>query len=110
MSFAVLKNSAAIFCSLLQSIGFLAPVARAQQVAVAEIDGYVTDPSGQAIVGAQVKATDLDRGQVRTSVTDPTGRYSFPNLSIGNYQLEVPHRASRVLCRKELSSKSPATV
>jgi len=89
MSFAVLKNSAAILLLALAVIGFLAPVARAQQVAVAEIDGYVTDPSGQAIVGAQVKATDLDRGQVRTSVTDPTGRYSFPNLSIGNYQLEV---------------------
>jgi hypothetical protein len=26
---------------------------------------------------------------VRTNVTDATGRYTFPNLSIGNYQLEV---------------------
>jgi hypothetical protein len=88
--YEVLRNCAAVFVLALAVIGFLAaPVARAQQVAVAEIDGYVTDPSGQAIVGAQVKATDLDRGQVRTNATDATGRYSFPNLSIGNYQLEV---------------------
>jgi hypothetical protein len=88
--YVVLRNCVAISVLALAVFGFLAvSTARAQQVAVAEIDGYVTDPSGQAIVGAQVKATDLDRGQVRTSVTDPTGRYSFPNLSIGNYQLEV---------------------
>src|ERR1035441_8142405 len=88
--YEVLRNCAAVFVLALAVIGVLAaPVARAQQVAVAEIDGYVTDPSGQAIVGAQVKATDLDRGQVRTNATDATGRYTFPNLSIGNYQLEV---------------------
>jgi hypothetical protein len=80
----------AISLFALAVIGFLAvSTARAQQVAVAEIDGYVTDPSGQAIVGAQAKVTDLDRGQVRTNATDATGRYAFPNLSIGNYQLEV---------------------
>jgi len=90
MSFVGLRSSAAILLLALAVIGFLAvSAARAQQVAVAEIDGYVTDPSGQAIVGAQVKTTDLDRGQVRTNITDATGRYTFPNLSIGNYQLEV---------------------
>jgi len=89
MSFAYVKNSTVALVLTVAVIGFLAPVARAQQVAVAEIDGYVTDPSGQAIAGAQVKATDLDRGQVHTAVTDATGRYSLPNLSIGGYQLEV---------------------
>jgi hypothetical protein len=89
MSLAHIRNSAAILLLSLAVIGFLAPVARAQQVAVAEIDGYVTDPSGQAIAGAQVKVTDMDRGTVHTATTDTTGRYSFPNLSIGNYQLEV---------------------
>jgi len=88
MSFV--RNRAAICLLALAVFGLLAvSTARAQQVAVAEIDGYVTDPSGQSIVGAQVKITDLDRGQVRTAATDATGRYSFPNLSIGNYQLEV---------------------
>jgi hypothetical protein len=89
MSFTDVKNSAAVLLLALAVFGFLAPVARAQQVAVAEIDGYVTDPSGQAIAGAQVKTTDMDKGTVRTAITDVTGRYSFPNLSIGNYQLDV---------------------
>jgi hypothetical protein len=71
-------------------IGFLAaPPARAQQVAVAEIDGYVTDPSGQFIAGAQVNAIEVDKGQVHSTTTDVTGRYYLSNLSIGKYQIEV---------------------
>jgi hypothetical protein len=100
MSLAGIRNSAAILLLAVAVFGSLAPAARAQQVAVAEIDGYVADPSGQAIVGAQVKITDLDRGLVRTAVTDATGRYSFPNLSIGNYQLEVSSPSFKVYVQK----------
>jgi hypothetical protein len=66
-----------------------APAAHAQAVAVAEVDGHVTDPSGQAIVGATVKMTEVDRQQARTTTTDATGRYQLPNLPVGNYLLEV---------------------
>ncbi|MFY9728108.1 MAG: carboxypeptidase-like regulatory domain-containing protein [Bryobacteraceae bacterium] len=58
-------------------------------MAIAELDGYVTDPSGQAIAGAQVKATEVDKGQVRNTVSDTTGRYAMPDLPVGNYRLEV---------------------
>jgi hypothetical protein len=86
---ADLWNRAAILLLALALISVLAPALRAQAVAVAEIDGYVTDPSGQAIVGAQVKAIEVDRGQVHTVTTDVTGRYYLSNLSIGNYRLEA---------------------
>ena len=103
MSFADVRNSAAILLLALAMIGFLAPAARAQQVAVAAIDGYVTDPSGQAVAGAQVKATNLDRDQVRTAVTDVTGRYSLPELPIGNYQLEVSSPGFKTYVQKGIS-------
>ena len=103
--YAVLRNSAAILLLALAVIGFLAPVAKAQQVAVAEIDGYVTDPSGQAIAGAQVKVTDMDRGTVHTATTDTTGRYSFPNLSIGNYQLEVSSPGFKGFVQKGIQTR-----
>jgi hypothetical protein len=67
----------------------LAPNARAQAVAVAEVDGYVTDPSGQTIVGAQVKMIEVDKQQVHVTSTDATGRYALPNLPVGDYKLEV---------------------
>jgi hypothetical protein len=67
----------------------MTPAMRGQAVAVAEVDGHVTDPSGQPIVGALVKMTEVDRAQVRTTATDSAGRYQLPNLPVGNYQLEV---------------------
>jgi len=67
----------------------LAPRALAQAVAVAEVDGHVSDPSGQTIVGAQVKMIETDLHQVRTTSTDATGRFAFPNLPAGHYRMEV---------------------
>src|SRR3954466_7516962 len=66
-----------------------APAVHAQAVAVAEVSGHVTDPSGQAIVGATVRMTETDRNQVRTTTSDATGRYVLSNLPVGAYRLEV---------------------
>jgi len=83
------RSAAAILLIALAVLGAFAPRARAQAVAIAEIDGYVTDPSGQAIVGAQVKATELDKDQVHNTMSNATGRYALPDLPVGNYRLEV---------------------
>jgi len=66
-----------------------APRARAQQVAVAEVDGRVTDPSGASVVGATAKMTAVDTRQVHTFTTDTAGFFRFPNLPVGAYTLEV---------------------
>lgn len=79
---AALVGAVLMFCAV-------TPQAKAQAVAVAEVDGHVSDPSGQAIVGATVKMTQVDKHQVRTATTDTTGRFSMPNLAIGPYKLEV---------------------
>jgi len=79
---AALVGAVLMFCAA-------TPQAKAQAVAVAEVDGHVADPSGQAIVGATVKMTQTDKHVVRTATTDATGRYSMPNLAIGPYRLEV---------------------
>jgi hypothetical protein len=67
----------------------IAPSAHGQAVAVAEVDGHVTDPSGQAIVGASVRMVETDKHQTRATTTDTTGRYAMPNLPVGSYLLEV---------------------
>ena len=46
----------------------------AQAVAIAEVTGTVSDPSGAAVASAQVKMTETDKQQVRTTVTDSQGR------------------------------------
>ncbi|HJX94394.1 MAG TPA: carboxypeptidase regulatory-like domain-containing protein [Candidatus Acidoferrum sp.] len=53
------------------------------------ISGTVTDSSGAVVVKATVTATNADTGIRQTTATDGKGFYSFPNLPIGNYELEV---------------------
>ena len=86
--FADLTSRAAIFLPALAVFTLLTPI-RAQQVAVAQLDGYVSDPSGQVIPGAQVKLTEVERDQIHTAATDATGHYAFPGLPAGQYQLEI---------------------
>ena len=61
----------------------------AQAVAIAEVSGLISDPSGSAVGGAQVKMTETDKQLVRTTVSDEQGRYTLPNLPVGPYRLEV---------------------
>src|SRR5262249_38168394 len=59
------------------------------QVAGATLSGAVTDPSGAAIVGAQVSVGNRATGVNRVAVTDSAGFYSVPNLLPGNYDVTV---------------------
>ncbi|MFZ0582836.1 MAG: TonB-dependent receptor [Candidatus Acidiferrales bacterium] len=82
--------------ALFLSLTFLAVVAltvavapaRAQETTAA-ITGFVTDPSGAAVVGATVTATDTLRGTVWNTTTNEAGSYNFPRVPIGTYALQV---------------------
>jgi hypothetical protein len=60
-----------------------------QAVNNAQIHGAVADPSGAAIVGAQVKAIQQQTGLVRNTVSGSDGNFSLPNLPVGPYTLQV---------------------
>jgi hypothetical protein len=60
-----------------------------QSVAVAEVSGNVTDPSGSAVANAAVTMTETDKATTRSTTSDPSGHYVFPNLPVGPYRLEV---------------------
>ncbi|HEY6345154.1 MAG TPA: carboxypeptidase-like regulatory domain-containing protein [Bryobacteraceae bacterium] len=66
----------------------LAP-APAQVTAIAQVSGTVSDPSGAAVANAGVLMTETDKGATRTTTTDISGRYVFPELPVGPYRLEV---------------------
>src|SRR5690348_4647388 len=61
----------------------------AQAVASAQISGEITDPSGSAVPGATVTATQTETRFVRSTVSGVNGAYVMPNLPIGPYVLEV---------------------
>src|SRR6202451_3361341 len=59
------------------------------QGSTAQINGTVKDPSGLAVPGAEVKATQTATGVVRSTSSGSDGAFILPNLPIGPYLLEV---------------------
>ncbi|HYA65009.1 MAG TPA: carboxypeptidase-like regulatory domain-containing protein [Candidatus Sulfotelmatobacter sp.] len=58
--------------------------------------GTVTDPSGAAVPGATVTLTDTATNAERTATTNDTGRYNFPNVPPGNYNVTISKTGFRV--------------
>ena len=79
----------AVWVSVILVVIMLSAGPARAQVAGATLSGTVTDPSGAAIVGAQVSVTNRATGVNRVGVTDSAGFYSMPNLLPGNYDVTV---------------------
>jgi Ca-activated chloride channel family protein len=62
--------------------------AQAPPTAAKILRGHVVDVAGVPIAGATVKLTDA-RSTVRMTVTDPRGGFTFVEVPVANYQLEI---------------------
>src|SRR5688572_29560571 len=69
----------------------LLPVAplMAQTATTASLSGRITDAQGAVVPGATITLTDRATTQARTAVSDSAGRYAFPNVRPGLYDLSV---------------------
>jgi len=65
------------------------PSAFAQAQNTGSILGSVLDPSGAAISGATVTATNPDQGVTRTVQSNKSGEFLLPSLPVGTYILTV---------------------
>ncbi len=74
--------------SLTALLLLLAGPALAQRFTAA-IRGTVTDPSHAVIVGAKVTLRNEETGLARTAATNEAGNYSFADLPVGTYEVEV---------------------
>jgi Carboxypeptidase regulatory-like domain len=54
-----------------------------------EITGVVKDQTGSVIPGATVVVTNTQTGVKQTATTDQDGVFTFPVLSVGQYQMDV---------------------
>jgi hypothetical protein len=75
-----------VFC--VATLLFVA-AARAQTAGNGSIQGTVADSTGAVIQGATVTATSNSTQVKHTATTGGNGLYSFPNLDIGTYTLDV---------------------
>jgi hypothetical protein len=73
----------------LTALSFLLTVPVFAQRFTAAIRGNVTDPSDAVIVGAKVTLKNEETGLTRMSTTNGAGNYSFPDLPVGSYRVEV---------------------
>ena len=66
-----------------------------QTATTARITGQVTDAQGAVIGGATVRLVDKSTNQERTTTTNEEGRYAFPNLTPGTYDISVTKQGFR---------------
>jgi len=76
------------------------------------INGTVTDPSGAAIAGARVVATNTATNVATTTVTTSSGDFTIPALPVGTYQVRIEMQGFKAATRSGvvLTAGSAATV
>jgi hypothetical protein len=60
-----------------------------QTVTSASVSGTIHDSSDSVVAGAAVTITNLERNQSQTVTADARGRFRFPILPVGDYELAV---------------------
>jgi hypothetical protein len=76
------------------------PAIRAQ--VSASISGFVADPSGAPVAGAEVTVKSMETGWMRTTSTDPAGRYLVLALPVGIHEVIVKARGFHAMSRTEI--------
>jgi hypothetical protein len=89
---------------------FCAAVLLAQS-SVSSLRGSVTDPSGAAVAGAEVRLENKQTGFSNSRVTDSHGEYQFPQILAGHYTISVSGKGFASQSKlAELLVSQPATV
>ena len=60
-----------------------------ETVNYASVSGRVTDPQGAVVPGALVTARQTETNVMAEVVTDEEGRFRFPYLKVGQYEIAV---------------------
>jgi hypothetical protein len=76
-----------LLTSLALVLGLATVPANAQSSIAGTVAGQVTDSSGAAVPGAAIRLSDVATGAAFVSVTNDTGRYTFPTVPPGKYDI-----------------------
>jgi hypothetical protein len=80
------------------------------QVITGDIFGTVKDASNALVPGATVMVTNQDTAVAKTFVTDATGAYSAPQLTIGRYEVSVTLAGFKTATASGVAISSGASV
>jgi hypothetical protein len=85
---------------LILGAGALAPLALAQEtINYASVSGRVTDQTGAVVDAAKVTARQIDTNLTNSLLTDHEGRFRFPYLRLGPYEIKVQRPGFAVAVR-----------
>ena len=102
--FAPAKGFRRLALGLLGSLAFFfSPALLGQTAGTGAIAGAVNDPSGAAVAGAQIKATNEATGELRTAASTAAGNYTVALLLPGLYTLEISKAGFKVAQVSHLS-------
>jgi hypothetical protein len=62
-----------------------------ESIHLATVSGTVTDPAGGVVAEAAVSARHVETNQTATASTDHEGRFRFPYLRVGEYEIAVEY-------------------
>ena len=77
-------ESPSVYCSHSPNFAF-----RQQNVTSGTLSGRIEDSSGAVVSGANITVTNLETNQRLTASTDEEGRYRFPYLRTGAYDVHI---------------------
>ena len=81
-------------------LALIAAVATYAQESRGTISGAVTDPTGAAVAGAKVVATEVRTGTKVQTVSESTGQYTLPFLASGEYTVSASIQGFKEFIRK----------
>jgi hypothetical protein len=82
---------------LLSSVALIAPSAAQENRAT--IVGTVTDPQGNALPNATIKATNTETNTTTATTSNESGLYTLPFLPVGKYQITISANGLKTLVR-----------
>src|SRR5271166_3987018 len=65
----------------------------------ARLQGTVTDPQGNAVLGAVVNVTSVETGRLSTATTNELGYYTVTALPPGNYRVDIAQKGFKKVSR-----------
>jgi len=72
-------------------LGVLTAPLLAQSLPSGSIEGTITDPSGQTVVGAGIRVVEVSTNAEREASSDQAGRFLVADLPLGTYSLYATH-------------------
>src|SRR5476649_1218954 len=86
-------------CFMLCTAAYAHVAAAQETINYASVSGRVTDPQGAVVPGAQVTARQTETNQTGEAVTDAEGRFRFPYLKVGPYEITIRLQGFRNVTR-----------